>query len=225
MAPADERRVAGAARGLPALTRGLRLVPALDSEGAVRGFDADSGPPTAAALGRRPEPLLAIVDTHSGKCIGVHGPRGYDGAKKLVGRKRAALVDAEGYVLALAVLPANVQDRCTLPALDNGKQTWPSLRLASLTAPSRPSTARSGAASTACATTSSGRRRSRRASSYRCALGRRADLWMARSLGRPKPRARRLPRRRNRSPCLRSQPQRRHCRGRRAMRLAPLNSY
>ncbi|MCJ2126961.1 transposase [Methylobacterium sp. J-077] len=60
----------------------------------------------------------------------MRGPRGYDGAKKLVGRKRVVLVDAEGHVLALAVVPANVQDRDTLPALDAGKEMWPSLRLA-----------------------------------------------------------------------------------------------
>jgi putative transposase len=82
--------------------------------------------------GRRPEPRLAIIDTQSVKCIGVRGPRGYDGAKKLVGRKRVAMVDAEGHVLALAVVPANVQDRDTLPALDDGKPAWPSLRLAVL---------------------------------------------------------------------------------------------
>jgi putative transposase len=57
-------------------------------------------------------------------------PRGYDGAKKLVGPKRVAMVDADGRVLALAVVPANLQDRDTLPALDSGKPAWPSLRLA-----------------------------------------------------------------------------------------------
>ncbi|WP_050735622.1 IS5/IS1182 family transposase [Methylobacterium sp. ARG-1] len=61
---------------------------------------------------------------------GPRGPRGYDGAKKLVGRKRVALVDAEDHVLALVVVPANVQDRDTLPALNDGKEQWPSLRLA-----------------------------------------------------------------------------------------------
>jgi putative transposase len=80
--------------------------------------------------GRRPEPRLGIIDTQSVKCIGVRGPGGYDRAKKLVGRKRVALVDAEGHILALAVVPANVQDRDTLPALDDGKPAWPSLRLA-----------------------------------------------------------------------------------------------
>ena len=82
--------------------------------------------------GRRPTPRLAIIDTQSVKCIGVRGPRGYDGAKRLVGRKRVALVDAEGHILALAVVPADVQDRDTLPTLDDGKAAWPSLRLALL---------------------------------------------------------------------------------------------
>ena len=82
--------------------------------------------------GRRATPRLAIIDTQSVKCLGVRGPRGYDGAKKLVGRKRVALVDAEGHWLAVAVVPANVQDRDTLTALDDGKEQWPSLRLAIL---------------------------------------------------------------------------------------------
>ncbi|WP_419829966.1 IS5 family transposase [Methylobacterium sp.] len=82
---------------------------------------------------RRPTPRLAIIDTQSVKCVGVRGSRGYDGAKKLVGRKRVALVDAEGHILAVAVVPANVQDRDTLSsALDDGKKQWPSLRLAIL---------------------------------------------------------------------------------------------
>ncbi|WP_280113188.1 transposase [Methylorubrum extorquens] len=79
--------------------------------------------------GRRPTPRLAIIDKQSVQCFGVRGPCGYDGAKKLVGRKRVALVDAEGHFLAL-VVPANVLDRDTLPAVDAGKEKWPSLRLA-----------------------------------------------------------------------------------------------
>ena len=82
--------------------------------------------------GRRATPRLAIIDMQSVKCLGVRRPRGYDGAKKLVGRKRVALVDVEGPVLALAVISANVQDRDALTALDAGKAEWPSLRLAIL---------------------------------------------------------------------------------------------
>lgn len=84
------------------------------------------------AAGRRPDPRLAVIDTQSVKCIPVRGPRGYDAAKKVLGRKRVALVDADGTWLAVAVVPASVQERDTLPALDAGKAAWPSLREAVL---------------------------------------------------------------------------------------------
>lgn len=80
------------------------------------------------ARGRRAKPRLAVVDTQTVKCISVRGPRGFDAAKKMLGRKRVALVDADGAWLAIAVVPANVQERDTLPALDAGKAAWPSLR-------------------------------------------------------------------------------------------------
>ena len=83
-------------------------------------------------MGRRAAPRLSIIDTQSVKCIPVRGPRGYDAAKKVLGRKRVALVDAEGTWLAVAVVPASVQDRDTLEALDPGKAAWPSLREAIL---------------------------------------------------------------------------------------------
>jgi transposase len=82
------------------------------------------------AAGRGPQPRLAIIDTQTVKCIPVRGPRGYDAAKRVLGRKRVALVDAGGNWLAIAVVPASTQDRDTLPALDAGKAAWPSLRLA-----------------------------------------------------------------------------------------------
>jgi transposase len=79
-------------------------------------------------VGRRPGPSLGIIDTQTVKCIAVRGPRGYDAAKGAVGRKRVALVDAEGHWLAVAVVPASVQDRDALEALDTGKARWPTLR-------------------------------------------------------------------------------------------------
>ncbi len=39
------------------------------------------------------------------------GPRGYDAGKKVMGRKRNAMVDTDGRALTLLVLPADVQDR------------------------------------------------------------------------------------------------------------------
>ena len=82
------------------------------------------------AAGRGPQPRLAVIDIQTVKCVPVRGPRGYDAAKRVVGRKRVALVDAEGNRLAVAVVPASVQDRHALPALDRGEAAWPSLRLA-----------------------------------------------------------------------------------------------
>ncbi len=82
--------------------------------------------------GHRPQSRLVIIDTQSVKCIGVPGPRGYDAAKKLVGRKRVLMVDAEGHILGLSVVPANVQDCDVLPALETGlcagPAAWPGRR-------------------------------------------------------------------------------------------------
>ena len=80
------------------------------------------------AAGRRPTARLGIIDTQAVKCIPVRGPRGYDAGKQVLGRKRVALVDADGNWLAIGVVPASVQDRDTLPALDAGQAHWPSLR-------------------------------------------------------------------------------------------------
>ena len=82
------------------------------------------------AAGRRSTPTLGIIDTQTVKCIAVRGRRGYDPAKVTVGRKRVVLVDADGVWLAVNTVPASVQERDTLPALDVGSTHWPSLRLA-----------------------------------------------------------------------------------------------
>ncbi len=129
-------RVGGAGRGLPAGLSPWRTVYGWFRRWIEKGVFESLMRVLARRqrrrCGRRATPRLAIIDTQSVKCLGVRGPRGYDGAKKLVGRKRVALVDAEGHWLAVAVVPANVQDRDTLTALDDGKEQWPSLRLAIL---------------------------------------------------------------------------------------------
>lgn len=63
------------------------------------------------AEGREPEPTAGSIDSQSVKSSGNGGPGGFDGGKKVNGRKRHILVDVLGLVLVILVTPANVQDR------------------------------------------------------------------------------------------------------------------
>jgi putative transposase len=63
------------------------------------------------ALGRKAQPSAGIIDSQSIKTTGVGGPHGYDGGKKINGRKRHLLVDTQGSLLKVKVHSAKVMDR------------------------------------------------------------------------------------------------------------------
>src|SRR3954464_14599529 len=99
-----------AAPGLPALADGLRLHARLRERGRLGG---DPPPPRAdAARTRRPgaQPRRRDRRHPERQDDGKGGPRGYDAAKKVWGRKRHVAVDTAGLLLGVIVHAADVQD-------------------------------------------------------------------------------------------------------------------
>jgi putative transposase len=72
------------------------------------------------ASGRNPQPSAAILDSQSVRTSVVGGVRGYEGAKKINGRKRHILVDTLGLVLTAKVHAADIQDRAAVPLVLEG---------------------------------------------------------------------------------------------------------
>lgn len=81
-------------------------------------------------VGRGASPTAAVLDAQAARSggVGVSGERGFDPARRVVGRKRHLLTDTDGRVLLAAISPANLHDsHGGVALLQASRRPWPFL--------------------------------------------------------------------------------------------------
>lgn len=82
-----------------------------DDAGIFEAINAQLRIEVRLAAGRNPEPTAGIIDSQSVKIVANVGFSGFDGAKKVNGRKRHIVVDTLGLLLDVVVHEASLSDR------------------------------------------------------------------------------------------------------------------
>jgi len=82
------------------------------------------------ASSKNATPTAGILDSQTVKASGQGGPAGYDGGKKINGRKRHIVVDTLGLLMAVAVHSAGIHDRDGARQVVNAElvRTYPTLQ-------------------------------------------------------------------------------------------------
>jgi putative transposase len=81
------------------------------------------------AVGRRPSPSAGVIDSQTVKTTESGGPRGFDPAKRMKGRKRHLVTDTDGSLLVVQVHPADIQDNHgAVPLLKAARRAFARLR-------------------------------------------------------------------------------------------------